>query len=139
MLPPSRAILAGGRACPASPVVSGSSAATASLYRTLADRGGQQVLERYGMTETLMNVCWHWLYDGERRPGSVGLPLPRVELRPSTGQEGEIQLRGPNIFTATGTTITGTAESFTDGCSHRGPRRSGQPTDIYASSAGPRT
>ena len=53
---------------------------------------GQQVLERYGMTETLMNVSNP--YDGERRPGSVGLPLPGVEFRLSAGDEGEILLRG---------------------------------------------
>jgi hypothetical protein len=71
------------------------------------------VLERYGMTETLMNVSNP--YDGERRPGSVGLPLPGVELRLSSGQEGEIQLRGPNVFSGYWEREEATAESFTEG------------------------
>jgi malonyl-CoA/methylmalonyl-CoA synthetase len=54
------------------------------------------VLERYGMTETLMNVSNP--YDGERRPGTVGLPLPGVEMRLAGGDQGEILVRGPNVF-----------------------------------------
>jgi malonyl-CoA/methylmalonyl-CoA synthetase len=92
--------------------VSGSAPLPAELHRTLVKRGGQQVLERYGMTETLMNVSNP--YDGERRAGSVGLPLPGVELRLSNGQEGEIQLRGPNIFAGYWERPQVTAESFTD-------------------------
>jgi malonyl-CoA/methylmalonyl-CoA synthetase len=66
---------------------------------------GHTLLERYGMTETGMNLS-NPLH-GERRVGSVGLPLPGVELRivnPDTaeplpdGQVGELQLRGPNVF-----------------------------------------
>jgi malonyl-CoA/methylmalonyl-CoA synthetase len=91
--------------------VSGSAPLPAELHRTLAERGGQQVLERYGMTETLMNVSNP--YDGERRAGSVGLPLPGVELR--LGQDGEIQLRGPNIFAGYWERPEASADSFTDG------------------------
>jgi malonyl-CoA/methylmalonyl-CoA synthetase len=91
--------------------VSGSAPLPAELHRTLAERGGQQVLERYGMTETLMNVSNP--YDGERRAGSVGLPLPGVELR--LGQDGEIQLRGPNIFVGYWERPEASADSFTDG------------------------
>jgi malonyl-CoA/methylmalonyl-CoA synthetase len=93
--------------------VSGSAALPAELHRALAERGGQQVLERYGMTETLMNVSNP--YDGERRAGSVGFPLPGVELRLSDGEEGEIQLRGPNVFAGYWERSQATAESFTDG------------------------
>jgi malonyl-CoA/methylmalonyl-CoA synthetase len=100
--------LAGLRLC-----VSGSAPLPAELHRALAERGGQQVLERYGMTETLMNVSNP--YDGERRGGSVGLPLPGVELRLSNGKEGEIQLRGPNIFAGYWERAQATAESFSDG------------------------
>ncbi len=100
--------LAGLRLC-----VSGSAPLPAELHRALAERGGQQVLERYGMTETLMNVSNP--YDGERRGGSVGLPLPGVELRLSNGKEGEIQLRGPNIFAGYWERARATAESFSDG------------------------
>jgi malonyl-CoA/methylmalonyl-CoA synthetase len=74
--------------------VSGSAPLPSALFERLADRSGQQVLERYGMSETLMNVSNP--YEGERRPGTVGLPLPGVELRLS--DEGEVQLRGPNVF-----------------------------------------
>jgi malonyl-CoA/methylmalonyl-CoA synthetase len=71
------------------------------------------VLERYGMTETLMNTSNP--YDGERRPGSVGLPLPGVELRLSEGREGEILVRGPNVFARYWGRPQTAAESFTDG------------------------
>ncbi len=93
--------------------VSGSAALPAELQRDLAELGGQQVLERYGMTETLMNVSNP--YDGERRAGSVGLPLPGVELRLADGEEGEILLRGPNVFAGYWERPQATAESFVDG------------------------
>jgi malonyl-CoA/methylmalonyl-CoA synthetase len=58
--------------------VSGSAPLPAELHRELSTRGGTRVLERYGMTETLMNASNP--YDGERRPGSVGIPLPLVDI-----------------------------------------------------------
>src|SRR5690606_1633094 len=70
-----------------------------------ARRTGTAILERYGMTETGMNTSNP--YDGERRAGTVGHPLPGVALRiadPATGREpaageiGMIEGRGPNIF-----------------------------------------
>jgi fatty-acyl-CoA synthase len=61
------------------------------------------------MTETAMNVSNP--YDGERRAGSVGLPLPGVELRLADG--GEIELRGPNVFRGYWEREEATAESFT--------------------------
>jgi malonyl-CoA/methylmalonyl-CoA synthetase len=93
--------------------VSGSAPLPAELHHALAARGGQQVLERYGMTETLMLVSNP--YDGERRPGSVGFPLPGVEVRFSDGHEGEIQVRGPNVFAGYWERPQATAESFTAG------------------------
>ena len=72
------------------------------LWRKLT---GHAILERYGMTETNMNTSNP--YDGERRAGSVGLPLPEVEVlvtNPESGQilpPGEIgvlEVRGPNVF-----------------------------------------
>jgi malonyl-CoA/methylmalonyl-CoA synthetase len=93
--------------------VSGSAPLPAELHQTLAERAGQQVLERYGMTETLMLVSNP--YDGERRPGSVGFPLPGVQLRLSDGQEGEIQVRGPNVFAGYWKRPQASAESFADG------------------------
>ena len=84
--------------------VSGSAALPADLHVHLQAAAGQRVLERYGMTETLMNVSNP--FAGDRRPGSVGLPLPGCELKldvapgagAGAGAEGEILLRGPNVF-----------------------------------------
>ncbi len=75
--------------------VSGSAPLSAELHQRVRATTGQTVLERYGMTETLMLASNP--LDGERRPGTVGLALPGVELRldPETD---EIQVRGPNVF-----------------------------------------
>jgi malonyl-CoA/methylmalonyl-CoA synthetase len=75
--------------------VSGSAPLPATLHEEIEKATGQRVLERYGMTETLMLVSNP--YAGERRPGSVGWPLPGVELR-LEGEPAEIQVRGPNVF-----------------------------------------
>jgi malonyl-CoA/methylmalonyl-CoA synthetase len=75
--------------------VSGSAPLPAPLHARIEQVSGQRVLERYGMTETLMLVSNP--YEGERRPGSVGWPLPGVELR-LAGEPAEIQVRGPNLF-----------------------------------------
>lgn len=74
--------------------VSGSAALPAELHRRLADAAGVRVLERYGMTETNMLVSNP--YDGERRAGTVGLPLPGVDVRLS--ETGEVEVRGANVF-----------------------------------------
>ncbi len=90
--------------------VSGSAPLPASLHAEIERASGQRVLERYGMTETLMlvsNPC-----EGERRPGSVGLPLPGVELRVE-GEQREIQVRGPNVFDGYWRRPEANAESFT--------------------------
>lgn len=73
--------------------VSGSAPLPAQLLEEFRLKFGHTILERYGMSETLMNLSNP--YEGERRPGTVGLPLPGVSARIV---EGEIQLRGPNIF-----------------------------------------
>jgi malonyl-CoA/methylmalonyl-CoA synthetase len=75
--------------------VSGSAPLPAALHDALGARAGIRVLERYGMTETVMNVSNP--YDGERRAGTVGFALPGVEvcLAETTS---EILLRGPNVF-----------------------------------------
>ena len=85
--------------------ISGSAPLLAETHRQFADRTGHRILERYGMTETNMNTSNP--YDGERRAGTVGFPLPGVELKitdPETGAElpdgtiGQIEVRGPNVF-----------------------------------------
>jgi malonyl-CoA/methylmalonyl-CoA synthetase len=85
--------------------VSGSAPLLAETHRAWTARTGQAILERYGMTET--NMIASNPYDGERIAGTVGFPLPDVELRiadPETGaplaagEIGSIELRGPNVF-----------------------------------------
>lgn len=74
--------------------VSGSAPLPVELFRRIEEIGKQTVLERYGMTETLMNVSNP--YEGERRPGTVGFPLPGVLVK--LGDSSEILLKGPNVF-----------------------------------------
>ncbi len=85
--------------------VSGSAPLLAETHVAFESRTGHRILERYGMTETNMNTSNP--YDGERRAGTVGLPLPGVELKitdPDTGATlpqgdiGLIEVRGPNVF-----------------------------------------
>ncbi len=84
--------------------VSGSAPLPAHIFEEFRERFGHAVLERYGMSETLMNISNP--YVGERRPGSVGLPLPGVSVqlldsegRPvADGDVGEVHLKGPNVF-----------------------------------------
>jgi malonyl-CoA/methylmalonyl-CoA synthetase len=93
--------------------VCGSAPLPAELHAKLRARLGQVVLERYGMTETLMLTSNP--YVGERRPGTVGLPLPGVELRLGDGQSGEILVRGPNVFGGYWGRPDLQAEAFEDG------------------------
>ena len=89
--------------------VSGSAPLSPALHRRLREWAGVSVLERYGMTETVMLASNP--YDGERRAGAVGFPLPGVDLRldPATG---EIQVRGPNVFCGYWERPEATAEAF---------------------------
>ena len=85
--------------------ISGSAPLLAETHVQFEERTGHRILERYGMTETNMNTSNP--YDGARRAGTVGFPLPGVELKitdPDTGQEvaqgeiGVLEVRGPNVF-----------------------------------------
>lgn len=83
--------------------ISGSAPLLAETHRAFEARTGHRILERYGMTETNMNTSNP--YDGERRAGTVGFPLPGVELRIMgehgplpDGEIGMIEVRGPNVF-----------------------------------------
>ena len=85
--------------------VSGSAPLLAETHVEFERRTGQRILERYGMTETNMNTSNP--YDGDRRAGTVGLPLPGVAVRicdPETGREvatgeiGIIEVKGRNVF-----------------------------------------
>ncbi len=74
--------------------VSGSAPLSAELHADASRAVGSVLLERYGMTETLMNASNP--YDGERRAGTVGFPLPGVEI--DVDADGGILVRGPNVF-----------------------------------------
>ena len=85
--------------------ISGSAPLLAETHERFEARTGHRILERYGMTETNMNTSNP--YDGERRAGTVGFPLPGIELKitnPETGEilpqgeTGMIEVRGPNVF-----------------------------------------
>ena len=85
--------------------VAGSAPLLAATHEAFEARTGHKIVERYGMTETNMNASNP--YDGRRVPGSVGLPLPGVEIRiadPETGRPlphgevGMIEVKGPNVF-----------------------------------------
>jgi malonyl-CoA/methylmalonyl-CoA synthetase len=90
--------------------VSGSAPLAADLHGRISDQGGTDVLERYGMTETLMTISNP--YDGERRRGTVGFGFPGVDVR-LDGEE--ILVRGPTIFTGYWERPAATAEKMTDG------------------------
>jgi malonyl-CoA/methylmalonyl-CoA synthetase len=75
--------------------VSGSAPLLAQTHREFRARTGHAILERYGMSETLMNTSNP--YDGERVAGSVGPALPGVEVRIAE-PVGMIEVRGPNVF-----------------------------------------
>jgi malonyl-CoA/methylmalonyl-CoA synthetase len=101
--------------------VSGSAPLPAHVFAAFRDRFGHAILERYGMSETVMTLSNP--YAGERRPGSVGFPLPGVSARivdatgveVGTGQVGELLVRGPNVFSGYWRQPEATAAAFVDG------------------------
>jgi malonyl-CoA/methylmalonyl-CoA synthetase len=79
--------------------VSGSAPLSAELHAEIERSSGQSILERYGMTETLLTVSNP--VDGERRAGSIGFPLPGTEAIVGEGDDeagGELVVRGPTVF-----------------------------------------
>ena len=99
--------------------VSGSAPLLADTHREFEKRTGKVILERYGMTETLVNTSNP--YDGPRKPGSVGLPLPGVELRITdamTSDDGHsigmIEVRGRNVCAGYWRSPEKTAEDRTE-------------------------
>ncbi len=102
--------------------ISGSAPLSAEIHREFVHRTGHAILERYGMTETNMNTSNP--YEGERRAGTVGLPLPGVSIRiaqPETGaplpvgEVGVIEIAGPNVFRGYWRMPEKTAQDFRDG------------------------
>jgi malonyl-CoA/methylmalonyl-CoA synthetase len=105
-------------------LVSGSAALATRDQRAIEAATGRRVVERYGMTETLMNTSVR--PGADHRPGTVGTPLGGVELRlvDETGAPfaaadgetvGEIQVRGANLFTGYLNRPDATAEAFAEG------------------------
>ena len=103
-------------------MVSGSAALPASVHEQWTQLTGQKLLERYGMTEIGMAISNP--LQGERRPGAVGVALPGVtvrlmseagELIEAEDEPGEIQVRGPAVFSEYWRKPEVTRESFVDG------------------------
>lgn len=92
-------------------LVSGSAPLASKLHKEIEDRTGQVVLERYGTTESLINLSNP--YSGERRPASVGMPLPGVKI--ALGEDGEIFISGPTVFDGYLSNEEATAKSLIDG------------------------
>jgi malonyl-CoA/methylmalonyl-CoA synthetase len=101
--------------------VSGSAPLPAHTLEAFRAKFGHTILERYGMSETLINTSNP--YEGERRAGSVGFPLPGVSIRildarmrpVSEGEVGEVYVRGPNVCACYWRRPDATAEAFVDG------------------------
>jgi len=100
--------------------ISGSAPLLAETHKEFEQRTGHRILERYGMSEAGMITSNP--YDGERRAGTVGLPLPGVEVRVvgetgqrlPAGENGAIQIRGANVFSGYWRMPEKTREEFTD-------------------------
>jgi len=101
--------------------VSGSAPLPDHVFEAFRKKFGHAILERYGMTETLMTLGNP--YDGERRPGTVGRPFPGVEARivdgrgrdVAEGEVGELLVRGPAVFSGYWRRPEATAEAFVSG------------------------
>jgi malonyl-CoA/methylmalonyl-CoA synthetase len=101
--------------------VSGSAPLSPQAFDEFEGLFGERILERYGMTETIMNLTNP--FEGERRPGTVGRPFPGQEARIvdvetreplPDGEIGEIEVRGPNVFPGYWNRPDATRESFDD-------------------------
>ena len=90
--------------------VSGSAALPAQVLEEFRARFGHTILERYGMSETFMIASNP--YAGERRPGSVGLPLPGVSVKLV---DGEVFVKGPTVFSGYWRREEATRAAFVDG------------------------
>lgn len=100
--------------------VSGSAPLLDETHREWKHRTGHEILERYGMTET--NMITSNPYDGTRKPGSVGIPLPETKVRirdsesgaePAAGSIGMLEMKGPGLFSGYWRMPGKTAADFT--------------------------
>lgn len=90
--------------------VSGSAPLPPQVFEDFRSRFGHTILERYGMSENLMDISNPYI--GERRPGTVGLPLPGVSVKLV---DGEVHLKGPNVFAGYWRREEATRAAFADG------------------------
>jgi len=88
--------------------VSGSAPLPPHVFEEFRERFGHTILERYGMTETFMNLSNP--YVGERRAGTVGFPLPGISVRIV---DGELEVKGANVFAGYWRRPDATAAAFT--------------------------
>jgi malonyl-CoA/methylmalonyl-CoA synthetase len=117
--------------------VSGSAPLPAQVLEEFRAKFGHTILERYGMSETIMNISNP--YTGERRPGSVGLPLPGVSVRllneagepAADGETGELFFKGPNIFAGYWRRPEATQAAFRDGYFKTGDLAVREPDGYY--------
>ena len=101
--------------------ISGSAPLLSETHKEFESLTGHKILERYGMTETNMNTSNP--YDGERRAGTVGFPLPGIKIRITDTEKshkmaskkiGMIEIKGENVFEGYWKMSDKTKESFTD-------------------------
>jgi malonyl-CoA/methylmalonyl-CoA synthetase len=117
--------------------VSGSAPLPAQLLEEFRALFGHTILERYGMSETFMNTSNPYI--GERRPGSVGLPLPGVSVRllndslepVPDGETGELFVKGPNVFGGYWRRDEATRAAFVDGYFRTGDLATRSPDGYY--------
>lgn len=117
--------------------VSGSAALAPQVLEDFRALFGHSILERYGMSETLMNMSNPYI--GERRAGTVGFPLPGVSVRlvdseggeVAAGATGELQLRGPNVFAGYWNRPDATSAAFTEGWFRTGDLAVRSPDGYY--------
>ena len=117
--------------------VSGSAPLAAQVLEDFRSLFGHTILERYGMSETLMNLSNPYI--GERRAGTVGFPLPGVSVQlldsegapAPDGQTGELYLRGPNVFSGYWRRDDATRAAFTGGWFRTGDLAVRSPDGYY--------
>jgi malonyl-CoA/methylmalonyl-CoA synthetase len=117
--------------------VSGSAPLTPQTFEEFRAKFGHTILERYGMSETLMNISNP--YSGQRRAGSIGLPLPGVSVRlldahgqpVADGETGELYLKGSNIFGGYWRREEATKAAFLDGYFRTGDLAVRSPDGYY--------
>ena len=101
--------------------ISGSAPLLIETFNAFRERSGHTILERYGMSETVMLTSNPYRPESARRGGTVGLPLPGVGVRVHddqgralpAGEIGNIEVRGPNVFSGYWRLPEKTAEEFT--------------------------